>query len=167
MPTVDELKDKLKTKKFKKVSYRPWDMEQNPTVEEVKLSTLAQQSEADPNSKKKETLSYSPWSSQSEGAKSFRLLHGTQRNIMIFVCNKISHEDEEFSYTFPFPISELVEYTHSTTASIQGSLYQLKKKNLISTYENKPGRGGFASYKISKEFCNYIRQNIDFFSGRR
>jgi hypothetical protein len=151
MPTIDELKLKNKSKKFEKVAYRPWEIDVETTQN---ASTKVHKEEHD-------SLNQSELSPEnnSDFTKILRALFGLQRNILFYLCNKISHEDNQYAYTFAFSVHDLVQYTRSTKNSIASSLLRLKQKNLISAHENKPGRGGFASYRIKKDLCKFLRQN--------
>ncbi|OJX08959.1 MAG: hypothetical protein BGO76_06420 [Caedibacter sp. 38-128] len=155
MPTIDELKLKSRSKKFEKVSYRPWEID----VETSKTPTSIDHKEEQNSSK--DTLNHTglPSENNIDFTKTLRALYGLQKNILFYLCNKISHEDSQYAYTFAFSVHDLVEYTRSTKNSIASSLLRLKQKNLISAHENKPGRGGFASYRINKDFCKFLRQN--------
>ena len=155
MPTIDELKLKNKSKKFEKVSYRPWEID----VETHKDIPENVPKEDNNTNKEINKLTDSSSNINNNFVTTLRGLYGIQKNILYYLCNKISHEDTQFAYTFAFSIHDLVQYTRSTKNSIASSLLRLKQKNLISAHEKKTGRGGFASYKINKDFCKFLRQN--------
>lgn len=153
MPKIDELKIKLHNKKFKKTAYRPWDSVDGKelvlTNQENKNSIILQKTVND------EFL-------LSNGIdaleKKVRRLCGLQMNIFLYLIRKIYKKDELYSYTSPISYSELIEYTRSPKCSIAVSLTRLKAKEILLSAEIKPGRGGFAMYKISNDLCNYLNQ---------
>lgn len=155
MPTIDDLKLKNRSKKFEKISYRPWEFENN-NPQGKPTNPITDRPEPENKLVTQETTSHEV---SNDFAKILRSLFGIQKNIMFFLCNKISHEDNHYAYTFAFSAHDIVDYTRSTKNSIASSLLRLKQKNLIATHENKPGRGGFASYKLDKELCKFLRKN--------
>ena len=48
-----------------------------------------------------------------------------------------------------------------TPNTIKGMLQKLKIKKLLETYENKPGRGGYARYKFIKEIYTFFSKNLN------
>ena len=67
------------------------------------------------------------------------------------MIKKIDETYETKVVTQNITLEQLVADLQLPSNTIKGALYQLKKSNLLYTEENKPGRGGYARYKIIKD----------------
>lgn len=165
MPKIDELTLKSPSKKFEKVRYRPWEIEEQNNAPTQERPIPPSQS-----AKKKERINDDPNSivdnvQNSKEAdiplsihnKELRSLHGVQKSIVQLLSKNIENFDSEFAYTNAFTIQDIANEIRTTKASISASILRLKKKDFIQSNETKPGRGGFASYKLKKSFALYIR----------
>jgi hypothetical protein len=152
MPRIDDLKNK-KQKVFKKVSYRPWDTELEDTQRSEPQSPVPQNKESVPEKIKNEF-------SCEDVKKEICGLYGVQKNILIFLAKNTSTEDDSYCYTNHISHKEIMDHVHSSRASISSSLTRLKTKGLVYSVANKPGRGGFALYKIPKEIYIGLREKF-------
>lgn len=154
MPKIDTLNLKKETKKFKKVAYRPWEMEEDlekgiPPSPPVLVENFSP-------SDKLHTQNKVPLDNNSDAKKALRFIHGLQKDILVFLCQNVETIEKEEVYTSPLSIQSISEFINTSRASISCSLTRLKSKGLLSPYESKTGRGGFASYKISKNIYTLI-----------
>lgn len=147
MPRIDELQNK-KQKKFNKVSYRPWDTELEDT-QQPKLQD-----------KEKQQIDINREFSYIDIEDKICGLYGVQKNILIFLAKNIKTEDNTYCYTNHISHKEIMDSLHSSRACISSSLTRLKTKEFIYSVANKPGRGGFALYKIPKEICIGLREKF-------
>lgn len=168
-----------KKKEFKKVPYRPWDddeprqqegqgkslpifktsiddspregiVENKPREEitsEIKVVEL-QQPEVERNSPRRIIIS----------------LYGVQRNILKFLINNISHEEEPYAYTFPIDLKSIMMFTGSSKNTVETSIRRMKEKTIIESWDHKRGRGGYVTFRIpnilKEEFHNQNNRPI-------
>lgn len=155
-------KAEVEKKEFKKVAYRPWD-DDEPT-----------QGEGVHPSKKKNTLpddlteNVSVNKEQQEGGATPRnlisipskkieknspariivSLYGVQRNILKFLINNISYEEDMYIYTFPIDMKSIVMYTSSGKRTVETSIRRMMEKKIIESWDHKRGRGGYVAFRI-------------------
>lgn len=163
MPKLDDLTVKSKSRKFEKVQYRPWEITEQKSTNENPSPSVEVESmlkNIDKETQEKD-VSHTPTSEggdlSSDHEKSLRSLHGVQRGIILFLSSSISHSDAEFSYTKAFSTQDIANHIRTSRASIAASLLRLKQKGFVHSHETKPGRGGFAAYKINKSLAQYIQ----------
>ena len=141
MPLISDVTQKKPAKIFKKTNYRPWD------IEEEKISPeLKHQNNDLPN---EENL-----------VKVCRGLYGAQRLIILFLMKNIEEENNDFFITKNISILYFIEHCNIPANTIKKSCQLLKKKDLIDTYDKKPGRGGYVRYRIFKSTFKYLESNI-------
>jgi predicted transcriptional regulator len=146
MPKINSIKLKKPTDKFKKVSYRPWDLEGNQTaIRDTPLDAL------DDKNNQSTVLQTEDFE------KTIRYLHGIQKEIIIYLCKNIDNVDNNYAYTKAISSNEMASNLDESKTSLSSSLYRLKKKNLVQSYENKTGRGGFASFMLDKSFYEFVK----------
>lgn len=167
MPSIDDLKKKKieTSKKFQKKPYRPWDdlfSNNAQDDKEVLREDLSRDNvDKDPESskqneeKKEESVSFEDVRLE----KVFRDLYGAQKSILKYVLNSVEEEGEGGYISTSIAIIEISTSTKIPINTVKATLQKLKKKDLLQSYENKPGRGGYARYKINKK-------NYDFFSKK-
>jgi hypothetical protein len=174
MPLISDLLIKKEpNKRFKKIPYRPWDNEQSSSSpqEAVKDSSLellssgnkafdANEKTTDPAINKTSSgvsstaiLLSSPeihqFSEQSL-EKEFRGLFGAQKIILQHLLTLGEERIDEYVITKSISMDEFALACQLPPNTIKTMLQKLKHKNLILRYENKPGRGGYARYRIIK-----------------
>lgn len=163
MPKLEDLEFKTKSKKFKKVQYRPWEIsEQQPSKEELPPPP-EKNTTGDPHEIELSEAAVAPnveGNFNLEHERNLRSLHGVQKGIVLLLSNSINHSDAEYSYTKPFSIQDIANHIRTSRASIAASLLRLKQKGFVLSHETKPGRGGFASYKINSSLAQYIQINL-------
>ena len=150
MPLITDLvKKKEITSKFQKKEYRPWDISISNTepdksvIHDVKTDIIGH------NNIESSVNDISISSSDLE--KEWRNLYGAKKEVFLYMIKKIDETYETKVVTQNITLEQLVADLQLPSNTIKGALYQLKKSNLLYTEENKPGRGGYARYKIIKD----------------
>lgn len=143
MPSITDLKNIKKTNRvFEKKEYRPWDNKNDaPKLD----SNLNKDSTIDNNS-------------PTELEKVWRGLYGAKKTLLNIILQNIEEKHDSYLITQTITISQLMTISSLPANTIKSALQLLKNNNLISNYENKPGKGGFARYKISKNIYEYFTQ---------
>ena len=137
MPNIQEV---ISKPKFQKIPHRPWAAE---TFEKNANKELINQYD---NQDLEEKLLD---------------LGNSQKYIMECLIKNINTTKTEENFVLTNRISSLDvhKYTRIPINTIVRSIFLLKKANIISTFKTKPGKGGYAIYKISKEIY-LIQKNI-------
>lgn len=181
MPLIsDILKETERKKKFQKKAYRPWDDEISlppenlpenvGVVEEVKVFAQEDEKlylimESLVNENNNADASYPIISSGPEKnsgvgeldlEKLMRDLYGAQRIIFKFLINLPVQKKDDLYVTGPIAANEIVLSTKLPVNTIKTVIGRLKIKNLLDTYENKPGRGGYGRYSFSNEIYSFF-----------
>lgn len=153
MPSIIDFKNIKKTNKvFKKKEYRPWGVEEELISP---LSKTIKSENKNPSPKTTKTPSCSS-STDIELDKIWRCLYGAKRTILEIIIKSIDEEHDNYVVTKAITVNQLFLTSSVPVNTIKTSLQQLKHTFLISNYETKPGRGGFARYKISKNVYQYF-----------
>jgi len=167
MPLIADLNNKKKiNNKFEKKLYRPWDDISTITHENVinntNLSNHKQQlSTINKNDSEQAinhiTLAISNFSEE-ELKKLQRTLFGAQKTLLIYLLEKKEEGFDNYIITECIYSEEVHKTLKLPLNTIKGMLQMLKKKKLIETFENKPGRGGFSRFKIAVQIYNYFKR---------
>jgi hypothetical protein len=139
MPSIKDM-DKL-NKNFKKKEYRPWSKKENETS-----SVSLKDNKSQLNNDTKED----------ELEKIWRYLYGSKKIILEYLIQNINETKNEYVVTSPITTNQLNVDSSLPENTIKASIQQLKGSSLISNYETKPGKGGFARYKISIEIYKFL-----------
>lgn len=132
-PSVEEIK--VEKKEFKKVPYRPWD-DDEPSLSEGKgrehTSSKIEKLEKGKFFDDKITSQIPDnktvtQSSQGElginnPTRMIISLYGDQRNILKFLIQNISYEEEGHVYTFPIDLKSVVLFTSSSKHTVETSI---------------------------------------------
>ena len=164
-PIVHE--SSVKKKEFKKVSYRPWDddvlgkiEEEGVGVKEVSIPVPTEELTASVthvmNATKPNALD-----EKTTLAKIFFSLYGVQRNILRFLINNISHEDEVHVYTFPINLKNVIIFTSSSKNTVETSIRRMKEKKLIESCDHKRGRGGYVTFRIPVNLRDTLLEQVN------
>ena len=160
MPSITDFKNTKKINKlFKKKEYRPWG-----TVSEKKSSTSSSEKIRSGNNNSHYTeeiegnLQILPNTSftDAELDKTWRCLYGAKKTLLEIIINNIEENCDSYVITSAITTNQLLLESSLPVNTIKTSLQQLKHSLLISNYETKPGIGGFARYKISKDVYKYF-----------
>ena len=178
-PVVEPIK--VVKKEFKKVPYRPWDDDEPTQTEGEGRRPTSSRSENVTEQLVNEDLIDEKPMSQTRGANIITALpgrerdknnptrmiislYGVQRNILKFLIQNISHEEDPFVYTFPIDLKSIVLFTSSSKRTVETSIRRMKEKQLIESWDHKRGRGGYVSfripYKLRDEFLNQNNKPI-------
>lgn len=143
MPHIDDVV-KNKSKKFEKKAYRPWD---DMLIKNENINSIDDGINGDLIKK----TSLVNETKEDDIGKILRGLYGVQKNILQYFVKNIISKDDIFVYTKQIAIQDLLELIKAPVSSIKVSIQRLKKIELLDHHEYKPGRGGYASYKIKLE----------------
>lgn len=148
MPHIDDL-IKTKSKKFEKKPYRPWD---DMLTQDESLKTINEKKPDEPIEKIELLVEV-----EEENLDRFsRGLYGVQRNVFRYIVINVIKKDDDFAYTKEITIHDLLDFVKAPVPSIKVSLQRLKKLGIMYHHEYKPGRGGYASYKIKLDKYSYF-----------
>ena len=135
MPSITDLKN-TKNEVFKKKNYRPWTEKENTEKRNEKINI---------------SIIDTP-----ELEKIWRGLYGAKKNILNILLNNIEENHDNYLVTNSITTNKLVIESSLPINTIKSTLQQLKHLNIILNYENKPGKGGFARYRIPKNIYEYF-----------
>lgn len=161
MPLISNLtKNSEKPKKFKKKDYRPWDVIPDPLkihgVDKIERDKVLET----PSASNAEL--YETENNFLDLEKEWRQLYGAKKNILIYILKNIEQSDDNLEIvTKSITIEQLAKDLQLPLNTIKGSLYQLRKAGFFSKKENKPGRGGYTIYKITKELFLFFKNKIN------
>ena len=164
MPSITDFKNTKKINKlFEKKEYRPWG-----TVGEKKSYTTSSEKIRSENNKSHHSeeiegnLQILPnnSSTDSELDKTWRCLYGAKKTLLEIIINNIEENYDNYVITSAITTNQLLLESSLPINTIKTSLQQLKHNLLISNYETKPGIGGFARYKISKDIYKYFSKKF-------
>lgn len=136
----DENFAKIEEIPFKKVSYRPWDddVPSGSNTKEAPVSLI-------------KNAPTKPLHAETTPSMMVISLYGVQRSILTFLFENIAHEDNVYFYTHFIDMRTLMRFTSCSKDTVETSLRRLRHKNVIESWQNKRGRGGFVSFRIRKE----------------
>jgi hypothetical protein len=176
MPLISDLINarKEENKRFQKNTYRPWDDELFSNNKERKDEKKSEELDPDPGhdvveSAKKlidipENSTSAEFSSENVRndslEKTFRDLFGAQKAILRYLFQCVEENNSEHIITKTISINELSSKCNLLPNTSKGTLQKLKNKKLLATNDNKPGRGGYARYKITKEIYEYLKGRL-------
>lgn len=160
MPSITDLKNIKKTNKvFKKKEYRPWNSEDDKKVATSISRIIESKDEVIPISKttknKVETISNVNFI-DIELEKTWRCLYGAKKILLELILKNIEEIHDNYVITSAITTNQLISDSSLPANTIKTSLQQLKHDTLVLNYETKPGKGGFARYKISKNVYEYF-----------
>lgn len=164
MPLITDLIIKKEaTAKFKKKEYRPWDISISSAEEEKLIPDQVHSSEVQSITQeqvdKKTNLSDVIFSSFNL-EKEWRNLYGAKKEVFICLIKRIDESDDSKVITKNITLDQLATELNLPPNTIKGALHQLKKSNLLYTEETKPGRGGYARYRILKSVFSFFETKI-------
>ncbi|MDG1437293.1 MAG: hypothetical protein P8P83_05910 [Rickettsiaceae bacterium] len=160
MPSITDFKNTKRINKlFKKKEYRPWG-----TVGEKQSTTSSSKTIQSENNnslyteeiESKLQILPSTSSTDAELDKTWRCLYGAKKTLLEIIINNIEENCDSYVITSAITTNQLLLESALPVNTIKTSLQQLKHNLLISNYETKPGIGGFARYKISKDVYEYF-----------
>ena len=181
MPLISDIDKSKKIKTlFQKKSYRPWDDElpknnnqidsstnqhsssnnknyNNPSKIEFNNNNIDQDIELVDNINTQSTT-YLPELSLK---KELRNLFGAQKIIIKYLLEQIEENNNDRLITKGISMDEFTLACKLPPNTIKGMLQKLKAKKLIYTYENKPGRGGYARYNFTQEVYSFLLKNLN------
>jgi len=160
MPSITDLKNIKKPNKiFKKKEYRPWGEEDEKKSALAPLSEVKFKNEnltsSEPIKNKVKPISKAP-SIDAELEKIWRCLYGAKKTLLELIYKDIEETHDSYVITNAITTNQLILDSSLPINTIKTSLQQLKKDSLISNYETKPGKGGFARYKIYRNVYEYF-----------
>jgi hypothetical protein len=168
-----------KKKEFRKVPYRPWDddaikqeeaggknfptsinITDNTFLEGI-VSNTAEETLIPKNNVEKPRL---PGVERNSPRRIIISLYGVQRNILKFLIENISYEEESYAYTFPIDLKSIMLFTSASKNTVETSLRRMKEKTIIESWDHKRGRGGYVAFRIpnilKEEFHNHNNKPI-------
>ena len=163
MPSITDFKNTKKINKlFEKKEYRPWSTvgekkSSPPSSEKIRSKNNSHHSE-----EIEENLQILPNNSptNAELDKTWRCLYGAKKTLLEIIINNIEENYDSYVITSAITTNQLLLESSLPINTIKTSLQQLKHNLLISNYETKPGIGGFARYKISKDVYKYFSKKF-------
>ena len=143
MPSITDLKSIKKTNKiFKKQEYRPWDEKDIPVSKNEPLKRDKELNVDNINSVELEKI--------------WRGLYGAKKTLLKIILQNTEETHDGYIITKAITISQLMTNSSLPANTIKSALQLLKHSNLISNYETKPGKGGFARYKVPTKVYEYF-----------
>jgi len=143
MPLITDLKSIKKTNKiFKKQEYRPWDKKDIPVSKNEPLKRDKELNVDNINSVELEKI--------------WRGLYGAKKTLLKIILQNTEETHDGYIITKAITISQLMTNSSLPANTIKSALQLLKHSDLISNYETKPGKGGFARYKVPTKVYEYF-----------
>lgn len=181
MPLISDMDKSKKIKTFfQKKSYRPWDdelLKNNSQIDSPINQKLPSDSTNCTNPGKVEftnnnndqdivlvdniselSTTYLP---ELNLKKELRNLFGAQKTIIKYLFEQIEEDNIDLIITKGISMDEFALTCKLPPNTIRGMLQKLKAKKLLNTYENKPGRGGYARYYFTQEVYSFFRSNLN------
>jgi hypothetical protein len=144
MPSITDLKNIKKTNKiFEKKEYRPWN--EKGDVPMLKNETSKSNKELNVDSLNSIELE-----------KIWRGLYGAKKTLLNIILQNIEETHDSYVITKTITNSQLITNSSLPSNTIKSAIQQLKNSYLISNYETKPGKGGFARYQVPKNVYEYF-----------
>lgn len=143
MPLITDLKSIKKTNKvFKKQEYRPWDEKDILISKNESLKSDKELNVDNINSVELEKI--------------WRGLYGAKKTLLKIILQNTEEIHDGYIVTKAITISQLMTNSSLPANTIKSALQLLKNSYLILNYETKPGKGGFARYKIPTKVYEYF-----------
>jgi len=169
MPLITNHKDREVSKRFQKKSYRPWDDESLITNPQIITNNSANE-DSPPNGnnindiKNASSLNkndiFTDDLTEVDLKKELRDLFGAQKTIIQYLLQQIEEDNNEYLVTKAISMEEFKITCNLTPNTVKGMLQKLKTKKLLKTYENKPGRGGYARYTFGKNIYTFFLNHL-------
>ena len=160
MPSITDFKNTKKINKlFKKKEYRPWGTGSENQSTTSSSKTIKSKNNNSHSSEENESTPQtlpSTCFTDVELDKIWRCLYGAKKNLLEIIINNIEENYDSYVITSAITTNQLLLESSLPVNTIKTSLHQLKHNLLISNYETKPGIGGFARYRISKDVYEYF-----------
>ena len=160
MPSITDLKNTKKINKiFRKKDYRPWNIQeekQSPLTPSEKIESKNNNILSSEQIESNLQILTTACSTDIELNKTWRCLYGAKKILLKIIIKNIEEDCGSYVITSAITTSQLFQDSAIPINTIKTSLQQLKHSLLISNYETKPGIGGFARYKISKDVYEYF-----------
>ena len=180
MPLISDIDKNKKIKTlFQKKSYRPWDdelLKNNGQIDRVINQQLSPDSTNCPSPSETEPTNSNndqdivsidnikelstTYLSELNLKKELRNLFGAQKTIIKYLFEQIEEDKNDRIITKGVSMDEFALSCKLPPNTIRGMLQKLKAKKLLNTYENKPGRGGYARYYFTKEVYSFFLSNL-------
>lgn len=179
MPLISDIdKSKKTNSRFQKKSYRPWD-DELPQNNKQNNSTIQQLSSTDKDYINPSKIEFTnsnidqnmhlvdispPFTTclpELNLNKELRKLFGAQKIIIKYLLEQVEENNNEYLVTKSIAMEEFTLACKLPPNTIKGMLQKLKTKKLIYTYENKPGRGGYARYNFTQEVYLFFLKNLN------
>ena len=181
MPLISDIDKSKKIKTlFQKKSYRPWDDElpkNNNQIDSTIKQHLSSDSKNCTNPSKVEFTnnnidqdtalidnvneSFTTYLPELNLKKELRNLFGAQKTIIKYLLEQIEENNNDRLITKGISMDVFTLACKLPPNTIKGMLQKLKAKKLLHTYENKPGRGGYARYNFTQEVYSFFLKNLN------
>lgn len=160
MPSITDLTTIRKTNKlFKKKAYRPWG-DDDKKNSEPDSPEITKSKNIDvvllKDQQNKVTVTPDSYPIDMELEKIWRCLYGAKKTLLNIILQNIEEIHDTYVITSAITTQQLMLRSSMLANTIKTSLQQLKQDSLIFNHETKPGKGGFARYKISKNVYEYF-----------
>lgn len=168
MPSIDDLNfKKNKSKKFKKVSYRPWDIQPTPDEEvfnekeKVPPTLFPSENKLPPTKILDENILKDVKEVENPESidKIIRDIWGVQKSIFVYMLENIQFRENGYQITNPIVTADLVSCTNSKENTVRSSIYRLHQRKYIDYYDRKTGKGGYACYRIKEDLAEAFLKN--------
>lgn len=169
MPKISDHLENSKNRKFKKISYRPWDMgadvhdKSSKDQDSTGLAIKLERQELKESTKQiNEKLDVRSWENKSALEKKIFIqsICGIQKNVLRYMVSKVDNDVSDIKITNPIYRSDLMQATKSSYGSLSSAILRLSEKGMINVYYKKPGVGGFTIFQLNSEA-------IDLFSEKK
>jgi len=166
MPLISDVnKKKDNTKKFKKKSYRPWDIYENSNKEEIIVDDHQNNKVTTTNEILEEnTIPISTKDNsflEPQFEKLWRDLYGGKKILFLYLLHNIEEETENILITKSIILDDLSHELKLPYNTVKAYLTTLKKINLIGLEENKRGRGGYVRFNIKRHIYSFFIKKIN------
>lgn len=159
MPAItDFTKTKKINKKFQKKEYRPWDIAVNDPNEKAIIIEQDKILNTTTSLSNEEAAQETPFNIDLN--MQWRRLFGAKKQLLVYILKNIEEVNQNEVITQIITLEQLTQDLKIPINTIKGSLAQLKKHNLIKNEDAKPGRGGYARYKIPKKIFLFIEEKL-------
>jgi len=181
MPLISDIDKSKKIKTlFQKKSYRPWDDEipkSNNHIDSTNNQCLPHENKKDTNPTNVEFINnnidqdtvlldntntqFTTYLPELNLKKELRNLFGAQKTIIKYLLEQIEENSNDCLITKAISMDEFTLACKLLPNTTKGMLQKLKAKKLLYTYENKPGKGGYARYSFTKEVHSFLLKNLN------
>lgn len=181
MPLISDIDKSKKIKTlFQKKSYRPWDDELPKNNNQIDSTTNQHLSSNNKNYTNPSKIEFAnndvdgdcvlidnintpltTYLPELNLKKELRNLFGAQKAIIKYLLEQIEENSDDLLITKGISMNEFTLACKLPPNTIKGMLQKLKAKKLLYTYENKPGRGGYARYNFTQEVYSFFLKNLN------